>query len=228
MTSDESTTCFKECSHDCRHRTRVSANQEHRDRSHEGAGLSRSGQARLGRDAPPGDPEHDRRHRPDHHLHHLRYRPAHPEGRPAGCDAGPDSRARGHRRRDGGGYGGHGRSSRRSGDHLLCHGLREVRLLSERHVLALPRRGLDPRQHHRRHAGGARAHPACRHESLPLSCRRRRRSARHAERHPADRLRVRRAERSGEAWRHGRHRRCRPDRSGRPADGAVLFASCRY
>ena len=69
---------------------------------------------------------------------------------------------------DGGGDGGHGRSSRRPGDHLLRHGLREVRLLPERHVLALPRRGLDPRQHHRRHAGGVRAHPACRHEPLPL------------------------------------------------------------
>ena len=67
------------------------------------------------------------------------------------------------------GDGGHGRSSGRSGDHLLRHGLREVRLLQERHVLALPRRGLDPRQHHRRHAGGIRADPACRHESLPLS-----------------------------------------------------------
>ena len=191
-------TC-KECCDECGHRTRVSAKQGRGHRSHEGAGVSRSGPASVGRDAPPGDPARHGRHRPDHHLDHLRYRPAHPEGRPAECDAGPDSRARGHRRRDGGRCGRDGRSSGRPRDHLLCHGLRKVRLLQERHVLALPRRGLDPGQYHRRHAGGIRADPACGHESPPLSRGRRRRSARHAERHPPDRLRVRRVEWSGEA-----------------------------
>ena len=112
----------------------------------------------------------------------------------------------------------------RPGPHLLHHLVRQVRLLQEGHVLALPRRRLDPRQHHRRHAGGVRPHPARRHEPLPAPRGRRRRGARHAQRHPADRLRVRRAERPGQAGRHRRDRRRRPDRPRRAADGAVLFA----
>ena len=43
-----------------------------------------------------------------------------------------------------------------------------------------------------------------------------------AQRHPANRLRVRRAQRRGQAGRHGGHRRRRTRRPGGAADGAIL------
>ena len=82
-------------------------------------------------------------------------------------------------------------------------------------------RRLDPRQHDRRHPGRARPHPSRRHQPLSHSRGRRRGGAGHAQRHPADRLRVRRAQRQGRAGQHGGHRRRRADRSGRAAHGAA-------
>ena len=69
-------------------------------------------------------------------------------------------------------------------------------------VLALHDRRLDPRQQDRRHAGRVRPHSLRGHEPLSDSRRRGRRGAGDAERHPADRLRVRRAQRQGRAGQH--------------------------
>ena len=66
-------------------------------------------------------------------------------------------RPRGRRRRRGGGGRGVELPQGRQGPHLVHHVLRQVRLLQEGHVLALPRRRLDPGPHHRRHAGRVRA-----------------------------------------------------------------------
>jgi hypothetical protein len=43
------------------------------NQDHEGAGVSRSGQTSVGREAPPGDPGGNQRDRPDHDLDHLRH-----------------------------------------------------------------------------------------------------------------------------------------------------------
>ena len=81
--------------------------------------------------------------------------------------------------------------------------------------LALHDRRLDPRKHHRRHAGRVRPYSLCGYESLSNSRRRRRRSAGDAQRYPADRFRVRRTQRQGRAGKHRRDRRRRA-RSGLP------------
>ena len=179
-------------------------------------------------DAPPGDPERHRRHRPDHDLHHLRHRPAHPEGRRAERDARPDSRPRGHRRRRGGGHG-------RVRPFIQATGCSSP---ASRPAGSATTAGRACTRTAATAAGSSATPSTARRRSIVriphadtslyhVPAGRRRRSARHAERHPADRLRVRRAERSGEARRHGGHRRRRPDRPRRPADGAVLFAGCR-
>ena len=113
---------------------------------------------------------------------------------------------------------------RGQGPHLLHHVLREVRVLPEGDVLALPPRRLDPRQHDRRHAGRVRPDPARRHQPPRAPARRRRGGDGDAERHPPDRLRVRCPQRPGEAGRHGRDRRRRPDRPRRAVDRAAVFA----
>ena len=79
-------------------------------------------------------------------------------------------------------------------------------------------------QHHRRHPGRVRADPPRGHEPLPPPAERGRGSDGHAQRHPAHRLRVRRAQRPGEAGRHRGHRRRRPHRPRRADDGAALLA----
>ena len=54
----------------------------------------------------------------------------------------------------------------RQGPDLLHHLLRQVRLLPEGRCTRTAARRLDPRQHHRRHPGRVRAHPARRHQPL--------------------------------------------------------------
>ena len=90
--------------------------------------------------------------------------------------------------------------------------------------LALPFRRLDTGKHHRWNAGGVCTDSARRHQSLPFRRRRRRRSARHAERHLADRIRVRCLERPGAARRYRGDCRSGTDRIGCLADGAVLLS----
>ena len=107
---------------------------------------------------------------------------------------------------------------------LLRQRLRQMRILPEADVLALHDRRLDPRQHHRRHAGRVRPHSLCGHQPLSHSRRRRRGGAGDAQRHPADRLRVRRAQRQGRAGEYRGDRRRRPDRARRAAHRAVLLA----
>ena len=176
----------------------------------------------------PGDPGRHRRHRPDHDLDHLRHRPPHPQGRPAERDGRPDSRPRGHRRRGGSGRRRDGRSSGRP------RARSPVSRPAESATTA--GKACTP---HCRYGGwilgntidGTQAEyvriPHADTSLYHVPARRRRRSARHAQRHPADRFRVRRVERSGEARRHGGHRGRGPDRPRRPADGAVLFAGRR-
>ena len=97
----------------------------------------------------------------------------------------------------------------------------------KQHVLALHHRRLDPRQQDRRHAGRVRPHPASPTPACTASRGRGRRGAGDAQRHPADRLRVRRAQRQGSARQHRGDRRRRADRPGRAAHRAVLFAGRR-
>ena len=80
------------------------------------------------------------------------------------------SQARAHpRRRRRGGLGRRRRDHLQAGRpraHLLHLGVRQVRVLPPRHVLALRHRRPDPRQRDRRHPGRVRAHPARRHQPL--------------------------------------------------------------
>ena len=154
-----------------------------------------------------------RRHRQNGQDHHLRHRPAYPEGRRRHLRARTHSRPRGRRRGRCRGPRRDGVSSRRPGADLLHLGLRQMRLLPARHVFALHDRRLDPRQRDRRDPGRIRPHPPRRHQPLSDPRRRRRGGAGHAQRHPADRLRVRRAQRQGLA-------RARPWRSSAPARSA--------
>ena len=154
----------------------------------------------------------------------LRHRPAHPEGRRPHGDRRPHPRPRGRRRHRGGGR---RRHAFQKGDQVLiscitscgkCDFCRKGMYSHCRHG------GWILGQHDRRHPGRVRPHPARGHQPLPVPRGRRRGGAGDAERHPADRLRVRRAERPGEAGRHGGHRRRRADRARGAADGAVLLA----
>src|ERR1017187_1748078 len=63
--------------------------------------------------------------------------------------------------------------------------------LQKADVFPLPQRRLDSRQHHRWDPGRIRAHPVCRHQSLPAPAGHRGRSSGDAQRYPAHRLRVR-------------------------------------
>ena len=98
-----------------------------------------------------------------------------------------------------------------------------LRALPQRHVLALHDRRLDIGQQHRWHPGGIRAVPPCRHEPASDPAGRRRRGPGDAQRHPANRVRVRRSERQSAAGLHRRHRRLGADWVGGVAHGAVLF-----
>ena len=62
----------------------------------------------------------------------------------------------------------------RHGADLVHHVLRQVRLLQEGNVLALPRRRLDPRKHDRRDPGRVRPDPARRHQPASAPAGRRR------------------------------------------------------
>ena len=163
------------------------------------------------------DPVIQRRHRrdrPGRHGDHLRHRPAHPQGRrPGGQPAAaswatrrsaPSSRSAPASRRSAG----------RPGAGLVHLGVRAVPVLPGGPLRPVPgRRRLDPRAPDRRHAGRVRPGPVRRHLDLPGPGRRRRRGDPDARRHPADRLRGRRAQRPGAAGRHRRRRRRRPDRA---------------
>ena len=90
------------------------------------------------------------------------------------------------------------------GDRVLIScisSLRSMRILQEGDVLPLHDRRLDSRQRNRRHASRIRAHSARRHQPLSHPRRRRRGCAGDVERHPADRLRVRGAQRQSSAGR---------------------------
>ena len=94
----------------------------------------------------------------------------------------------------------------RQGAHLLHHVLRALRLLQAQRCTRTAARRLDPRatpSTARRPSTCASRTPT--RASTP-SRRRGRGGDGHAQRHPADRLRVRRAQRAGEARRHGGHR----------------------
>ncbi len=196
-----------------------------RRRGHdEGPGLSRPRPALLGGEAEAADQGRDRRRGPDHDHDHLRNRPPHPQGRRAERDRRPHPRARRRGDRRGDRDRGHRHPQGRHRPHLLHHVLRPLRLLQARHVLALQGRRLDPREHHRRHPGRVRAHPARGHEPLRPPAEGGPGSDGHAQRHPPHRLRVRRAQRAGEAGRHGGHRRRRAHRPRRADDGAALLA----
>ena len=56
---------------------------------------------------------------------------------------------------------------RRQGADLVHQRMRQMRCVPQGDVFALPQRRLDPRQHHRRDAGGVRAHAARRDQPLP-------------------------------------------------------------
>ena len=140
--------------------------------------------------------------------------------------AGAHPRPRGGRRRRRGRPWRHRLPPWRPRADLLHLGLRQVRVLPAGDVLPLHDRRLDPRQRDRRNPGRVRPHPARRHQSLSDPDRRRRGSVGDAERHPADRLRVRGPERQGRARLDGGDRGVWANRPGRAADRAVLFA-CR-
>ena len=110
------------------------------------------------------------------------------------------------------GRGRHRLQARRPGADLLHLVLRQMRVLPQGHVLALHDRRLDPRQHDRRHPGRISCASRMPTPASTGSRRRRRRGAGHAERHPADRLRMRRAERQGRS-RATRSRSSAPGRS---------------
>ncbi len=107
---------------------------------------------------------------------------------------------------------------------LLRYVVRCVRVLPKAHVLALPGWRLDLGQHDRRHAGGLRPHSPCGQQPVSHSDGRRRGAARDVQRHLADRVRVRRPQRSHRAGEHGCHCRIRTDRTCGAADRPVLRA----
>ena len=110
----------------------------------------------------------DRRHRQDHQDHHLRHRPAYPQGRRADLRARAASSAT---RASASWKVGAGVTAFKPGDRVLISCiilLRQMRVLPARHVFPLHHRRLDPRQHDRRHPGRICAHPACRHQPLPF------------------------------------------------------------
>ena len=113
-------------------------------------------------------------------------------------------------------------TSRRPGAGLVHHRVRRLPVLPRRPLRPVPRRRrLDPRPHDRRHPGRVRPGAVRRHVDLPGPCRRARRGISDAGRHPAHRLRGRRAQRPRPAGRRRRRRRRRADRPlghhGRPA-----------
>ena len=113
-------------------------------------------------------------------------------------------------------------AGRRPGARLVHHRLRRLPLLPRGPLRPVPRRRrLDPRPQDRRHPGRVRPGAVRRHLDLPGPGRRDRRGDPDAGRHPAHRLRGRRAQRPGAARRRRRRRRRRPDRAvrhhGRPA-----------
>ena len=129
---------------------------------------------------------------------------------------------------------GHGRRDRKRRDHaragrprarLLHHVLRAVPLLQGRPLRALHRRrGLDLRPPHRRAAGRVRARAVRRHLGLQGAGRAHRRAGPLPRRHPPDRVRGRRPQRTRRAGRHGRDRRRRPDRARGDHDRAAPLA----
>ena len=135
--------------------------------SHEGTCLSRAWPEGDRRSSQAGDSGARRRDREDVENHHLRHRPAHPEGRCRDLRAGPHPRPRRSRHRRFRRRRRYRVPPRRSGADLLHLILRQMRVLPARHVLALHDRRLDLRQRDRRNPGGICPHAACRHQSLP-------------------------------------------------------------
>ena len=122
------------------------------------------------------------------------------------------------------GRGGDAIPSRRPCPDLLHLLLRQMRILPQGDVFPLRDGRLDPGQRDRRHPGGIRPDPPCRHQPLSHPRRRGRGGAGHAERHLAHRLRMRRPQRQGPAGLDGGDRRRGPHRPCHPADRPVLFA----
>ena len=101
----------------------------------------------------------------------------------------------------------------RPGSRLLYQRVRNLPVLPRGPLRAVPgRRRLGPRPPHRRHPGRVRPRPVRRHLHLPDPRRRAGRGDAHAGRHPADRLRGRRAGRRRPAGRRGGRRGRRPGR----------------
>ncbi len=168
----------------------------------------------MGRGRGSDDPSTDRCHRQDGGHHDLRHRPPHPQGRcPRGGRAGADPRARGHRRHHRDRLRHHTTGRRRSRHPVVRELVWALLVLPPGPVQPLPRsRGtrrdrMDLRLHDRRDAG--RVRPRSVRGELRLQGPRRhdRRRGDPAVRHPAHRLRDRRAVRACPTGRcRGRHR----------------------
>ena len=147
----------------------------------------------------------------------LRHRPAHPQGRRPRGDRRPHPRPRGGRHRRGGRRRRQERQGRRPGAGLVHHRVRRLPVLPRGHATASASaaaagssatRSTAPRPS----TSGCRS-PTRRPTRCPAGVSDE--AAADAGRHPAHRLRGRRAQRPGPARRRRRRRRRRPDRPGR-------------
>ena len=157
------------------------------------------GRARLGHRRRPVDHRSDRHPGPDRQLDDLRHRPAHPQGRRARDDARHRARPRGrrHRRRRSDASVTH-RGGRRPRAAVVRQRVRALPLLQGSPLRPVPRRRrLDLRTHDRRAAGRVRARAVRRQLRLQGPDGAQRRAGPVPRRHPADRLRGRRAQRHG-------------------------------